>query len=247
MILTGKNGVAMNTRRRYRHELKYKINYGAYEILRSRLSAVMRHDGNASDGKYDIASVYFDDAYRTAYYDKVNGEFMRKKYRIRAYNGDDSHISFECKYKDGEYVCKQTARITREEYDRVLAGDYSVLAAPRLEDTSAESFLFSNSLVALRPAVIVDYVREPFVCPDGNVRITFDMELRAAVNTFDIFDKNAVYASAFDGGMVLEIKYDRYLPSYIQGLFEGFQLDNEAVSKYVICCDKFLEVKKCIY
>lgn len=246
MILTGKNGIAVKTRRRYRHELKYKINYGAYEILRNRLSAVMRHDGNATDGKYDIASVYFDDVYRTAYYDKVNGELMRKKYRIRAYNGDDSHISFECKYKDSEYVCKQSVKITRDDYNRVLAGDYSVLQKPEYEDTAVESFLYSNSLVALRPSVIVDYVREPFVCREGNVRITFDMQLRAAVNTFDIFDKNAVYAAAFDG-MVLEIKYDSYIPSYIQCLLEGFQMDNEAVSKYVICCDKYMEVKKCIY
>lgn len=246
MILTGKNGVAISSRRRYRHELKYKINYGAYEILRHRLSAVMKHDGNAVDGKYDIASVYFDDVYRTAYYDKVNGEFMRKKYRIRAYNGDDSRIAFECKYKDNEYVYKQSVLISRGDYDSVLAGNYSVLEKPEYADTSAENFLFSNALVALRPSVIVDYVREPFVCRDGNVRITFDMQLRAAVNTFDIFNKSAVYTSAFDG-MVLEIKYDSYIPSYIQCLFEGFQLDNEAVSKYVICCDKYLEVNKCVY
>lgn len=246
MILTGKNGVAVNAKRRYRHELKYKINHGLYEILRGRLAAVMQRDRNVVGEKYDIASVYFDDVYRTAYYDKVNGEFQRKKYRIRAYNDDDSVISFECKYKDGEFVCKKSARITREEYDSILAGDYSVLEQPKFEDTAAESFLFSNSLVALKPAVIVDYIREPFVCREGNVRITFDMNLQAAVNTFDMFDKNIIYAPAFDG-VVLEIKYDSYIPLYIQSLFDGFQIDNEAISKYVLCCDKYMEVKKCIY
>ncbi|MFR7798920.1 MAG: hypothetical protein ACLU37_13135 [Collinsella sp.] len=34
----------------------------------------------------------------------------------------------------------------------------------------------------------MDYEREPWVMDEGTVRITFDMNVRAAVGSFDIFD-----------------------------------------------------------
>ena len=74
---------------KYRYEIKYIINKDMAEVLKQRLSLVMDKDINgASDGKYLIRSLYFDDMEKTAYYEKVDGVEFRKKYRIRIYNKD---------------------------------------------------------------------------------------------------------------------------------------------------------------
>ena len=50
--------------RRLRHEQKYYISYGEYYNLVSKLSAVLKRDGNYGDKGYFIRSLYFDDMYK---------------------------------------------------------------------------------------------------------------------------------------------------------------------------------------
>lgn len=38
----------------------------------------------------------------------------------------------------------------------------------------------------MRPRVIVDYEREPWIMDTGTVRLTMDMNVRAAVGSYDI-------------------------------------------------------------
>ena len=70
-----------------RHELKYFINRGDMIALGHRLGGVLHPDPHADEkGEYFIRSLYFDDAYDMAFYDKVSGNQNRDKYRIRIYN-----------------------------------------------------------------------------------------------------------------------------------------------------------------
>ena len=46
----------------YRHEWKHEISAGDRLILRQRLSAIAGQDAHAIDGKYQIRSLYFDNA-----------------------------------------------------------------------------------------------------------------------------------------------------------------------------------------
>ena len=39
----------------------------------------------------------------------------------------------------------------------------------------------------MHPRVIVDYEREPWIMDTGTVRLTMDMNVRAAVGSYDIF------------------------------------------------------------
>lgn len=222
----------------YRHEVKYRISRGSYEILRGRLKAAMRPDPHAANGQYRVTSLYFDDVYRTAYRDKMNGILSRKKFRIRTYDLDPSMIRLEEKCKDGDVGYKKTALLTLDDYRTVLAGRTDHFTQERFSGTAAEDFLWSNAAVRLLPAVTVDYRREPYTCAAGNVRITFDLSL-AAGNTLDLFDPNARFSSAFPNGeVILEIKYDRFLPRYIEELLSGVPLLYESVSKYVLCSDR---------
>ena len=228
----------------YRHELKYIINSGWYQILRQRLKAAMKPDPHGDRGVYRITSLYFDDVFRSAYNDKALGLDVRKKYRIRYYGLSPDFIRLEVKEKKGDMVCKRSVPLSYEQYRGILKGERDFLQQP---NSAAEEFYASDRLVRLSPAVLVDYVREAYVCPAGNVRITFDMQLKTSPQ-LDPLGEKADFYNAFDGGeIILEVKYDRFIPDHIQALLSGIPMTRESVSKFVLCSDKTLEVAKCNY
>lgn len=219
-----------------RSELKYTLGYQHYELLRNRVAAVMKSDLNTVDKSYNVCSLYFDDIYRSAYSDKIIGVSNRRKFRIRAYNKSPDFIKFEEKCKSNEYNAKKAMRLTFEEYEKMRIGDYHFLYEQRFEDTVGEDFLLANSIFHKSPFILIDYDREPFVCEDGNVRITFDRNISAAVEreNLDIFGCSPLKRVC--DYVVLEIKFDSFLPMYIKQIFEDMPLIRESVSKYALSC-----------
>lgn len=227
----------MREAKKYRHELKYIINRGYYEILRQRLKAAMQPDRHGKNGVYRITSLYFDDVFYTAYNDKVLGLDVRKKYRLRYYDLSDGVLKLEVKQKKGDFVCKEAVNITSDEYRSLLKGDKSFLRDDRFIGTAGEAMLASDKLTYLSPAAVVDYKREAYVCPAGNVRITFDMELQTAQGFDPLYEKTNFYNVFQNGEIIFEVKYDSFIPYYIQGLISGIPMTRESVSKYVLCRD----------
>ena len=107
-----------------RHENKYYISQAGYRQLKARLDAGLAHDSHIvhPDGKYFIRSLYFDDYCQSGLLDKVEGVQTREKFRIRFYDLDDSFIRLESKQKWDQMTRKQSAPLTREKTDRLLAG-----------------------------------------------------------------------------------------------------------------------------
>lgn len=163
----------------YRHELKYLISWADKAELTTRMSPVLKLDPHATNGGYFIRSLYFDDYWNTAYEEKDAGVLLRKKYRIRIYNCSDRSIKLERKKKFGSYIYKEAAPLTHAEFDAILAGDYDFLlhSPHRL----CQEFYTECVCNVLRPRVIVDYDREPWIMDAGTVRVTFDQDVRAAV------------------------------------------------------------------
>lgn len=229
--------------RKLRHELKYMIDEGTYRIIRARLLPLMRHDPHGENGEYRVTSVYFDDVYNSGYNDKVSGIETRRKFRVRTYSLDPNIISLEAKHKDGEYVSKVSKRLTMEQYRALLSGDSSFMKdSDDLEDAFGEYYR-SDKLSHLRPKVIVDYQREALIYPHGNVRITFDKRLSTCYNTVDMFDENAFFSPVYPREIILEVKFDQYIPDAIQAALHGLSTPRQSVSKYILCCDKITEVK----
>lgn len=242
-----KNKPAKTDLKKYRHELKYIINSGYYHILRSRLRSAMKTDPHGENGIYRITSLYFDDVFRTGYNDKLLGLDVRKKYRVRYYNLSPSVIRLEVKEKKGEMVCKRSVPLTSSEFERLIKGERDFLKQDRYINTAAEEFCLSDRLTALFPAVLVDYQREAYICPAGNVRITFDSSLKTALN-FKGTEEKTEFVNVFgEGEIILEVKYDSFIPSYIKDLLSGIPLTRESVSKFVLCSDKLTEVSKCSF
>lgn len=221
---------------KFRHELKFYINYHDYVLLRNTIKALLAIDRNANDdGHYHIRSVYFDDANESALSEKIAGTDDRYKYRIRFYNYSDNVIRFEKKIKQGQYISKISIGLTREESDSLIAGDFSVLEG-RPEPLANEIWLQMKNY-GLSARVIVDYWREAFVSPIENVRVTFDKDLKGGLWLNDVFSPQTPTMPMLDEGMmVLEVKFDRYLPEYIKAILSNVNTaQRSAISKYVLC------------
>ena len=229
--------------RHLRHELKYIIDGGTYMYLRNRLLPLMKPDAHSGDSGYRVTSIYFDDVYNSGYWQKLNGAEFRRKFRIRAYGLDPSFVSLEAKHKDGQFISKLSKRLTDEQYRALLRGDCSFMSEHEGEEDVFGEYYRTDRVMKLRPRVVVDYQREALVYPFGNVRITFDRKLSACFNTMDIFAQGAQYTRIYDKEMILEVKFDNYIPDSIQAALQCINAPMQPVSKYIICTDRMLEVR----
>ena len=218
---------------KYRHEWKHEINYADMLTLRTRLSAVMKRDEHAIGGIYQIQSLYFDTLSDKALREKIDGVNIREKFRIRYYNGDTSFIVLEKKSKINGLCAKESCRITKEEAQKIVDGDLGWMpesGRPLCQE------LYSKMLSqGLGPKTIVDYTREPFVFAPGNVRVTIDYNIRTGAFRTDFLNPKTITLPAGESPIILEIKWDEYLPDIIKDAVTIPGRRVAAFSKYEQC------------
>ncbi len=224
-----------NNLKTFRHELKYYINFFEYHKLRLRLNKVLEYDKYSdANGNYHIRSLYFDDINNSALFQKQSGTLKRKKYRIRIYNLKDSVIKLERKNRIGQFINKESVTISREEYNKIICNDIDFLYESK--KPLLVQFYFEMKHNLLRQDVIVDYTREAYVSDLSNIRITFDKDLRTGLTNTDLFNKDAPSIKALDEPwMILEVKYNNFLPDYIKKILQLRSAQRYAISKFVIC------------
>lgn len=220
---------------KYRHELKFKISNSAAEVLKQKLSLILKKDKNAyySDDSYLIKSLYFDDLDSTSYYEKMDGVLYRKKYRIRIYNNNDEFIRLEKKMKHNTYTAKEQILISKDIYSKILNGKLDEIDSPT---GLLEEFITNSKTKHLVPSVIVLYHRIAFTYPISEVRITFDSHIQSGLYNYDLFDKEVpMYDVSEPGKQVLEVKFNEVLPLHIANILNDIPSCKEAVSKFAIC------------
>ena len=221
----------------YRHELKYLIDETQQALMRLKMRHLLEPDSHARNGRYLIRSLYFDDLWNSAHSEKEDGILLRKKYRIRVYDHSDQIIRLERKKKFGAYIFKESAPLTREEVGKILAGEYGFLL--KSPHPLCREFYVECVCNGMPPRTIVDYDREPWVQPEGSVRITFDRDVRAAVGGFDIFDPTlAVLPVLEPHKLVLEVKFTEFLPGILRDILPLDAAECTAVSKFDLCRNK---------
>ena len=218
---------------KYRHEWKHEINYADMLTLRTRLSAVMKRDEHAIGGVYQIRSLYFDNLSDKALREKIDGVNIREKFRIRYYNGDTSFIVLEKKSKINGLCAKNSCRLTKEEAQKIVDGNLGWMAeSGRPLCTELYSKMLSQGL---RPKTIVDYTRDPFVFAPGNVRVTIDYNIRTGAFRTDFLNPETLTLPAGDSPIILEVKWDEYLPDIIKDAVSLPRRRVTAFSKYEQC------------
>ena len=217
---------------KFRHELKHYINYSDYLSIRNRLRTIMHIDKNAdSKNEYRIRSLYFDNIYDKALMEKVIGVPKRDKFRIRFYNDNHQFIRLETKSKIRGLCLKESEKITKRECMKIINGDIEFL-----RDSGKKLFVDLYSQMKgnlLKPRTIVDYTREAYIYPIGNVRITFDKSIRTGLNSINMFDNDLPTIETIDSKfIVLEVKFDEFLPQVIQDIIQVNERRATSVSKY---------------
>jgi len=222
----------------YRYEKKYMINPQQKRVITSRLEKFCQMDPNATDdNSYRVSSLYFDDYMNSGVEDKLIGNLKRKKFRIRVYNGRDDFIKLERKTKHGNLCLKDSVRISREQYDAVMSGHLEVMKV--MDHAVCRDFYALYRNRSLRPRVIVDYIRQCFLFPQGNVRVTMDSNLHSSVGKCDLFSQSAFIPVLDKEQIVLEVKYTGFLPSVIRDMIQHGSGHMEAISKYTYCRSSF--------
>lgn len=219
----------------YRNELKYIVSSQQIAVLRSRIRSLMALDVYAGkEGKYTIRSVYFDDYKNTCYMENENGTSPREKFRIRIYNADEKAVRLELKRKDGGKTHKDTCFLTTDQCRAFLEREgmaYSDSYPPVLQ-----KFILKYRTELYRPKVIVEYDREPYVYRTGNVRVTFDTDIRSSNRVETFFDKDIFARPVMPAGFhLMEVKYDGFLPDMIYNSLQTDSLSQETFSKYYLC------------
>lgn len=218
---------------KFRHEWKHEITRSDMMTLRARLRTVARPEKHGINGTYNIRSLYFDDIFDTALREKIDGVNMREKFRIRYYENDTSFIRLEKKSKINGLCNKQWIPISIAETEKILVNNIEWMQNDGRELVRELYLKMKNK--GLRPKTIVDYTRDAFVFPAGNVRVTLDYNIRTGLQSVDFLNADSVTIPAGDAPMILEVKWDEYFPDIIR---DAVQLDGRraaAFSKYAAC------------
>lgn len=220
---------------KYRHEYKYICNAAASAVLKVRASGILKKDIHAGeDGAYRIRSLYFDDPWDSCYYENESGVGERAKYRIRIYNNDNSRITLERKSKTRGMTQKSAVRI-EEAYCRGMMAGYYGEITKEMSDT-LKQILSEMQRKHMRPKVIVEYVRYPFIAPNGNVRVTFDQAISSSNSIADFLCPEIAVRPIMERGQdILEVKWDEFLPDYIKEIMQLETLTRSSFSKYYLC------------
>ena len=220
---------------KYRHELKYVICASELVQIQHRIQGLLPLDSHIGEsGFYNIRSLYFDDIYNSCFYENENGTDPREKFRIRIYNHSTDRITLECKRKERGKTLKTSCPLTIEQTRMLMEG--RVLPDIVNQPEVLRKLTLRMMTKGMRPVVIVEYDRIPYVYPNGNVRVTMDMNVSSSTNIERFLDAQIPKRPIMPAGQhLLEVKFDEYLPDFIHHNLNLHSMTQTAYSKYYLC------------
>lgn len=216
-----------------RKEKKFLLNLASAKQAECNLAAILAADPHNGFHGYPVRSLYFDTLHDRDYAEKLFGTDPRRKVRLRIYDPTADFALLELKQKQGDNQLKRSLPLCRAEAERLIACDYSVLRN-RPEPFAAEMYAFM-SINGYRPKCIVEYDRTAFVAKENKIRVTLDRNIRATEANMNIFDSQLCLYPVFDPfNVVLEVKFNGFLLSYIKTVLNGIDKSELSVSKYCL-------------
>lgn len=216
-----------------RREKKYLITIDEYYRIKNKLQKIIKIDENTKDNGYTVRSLYFDTIDDSDFENKEDGVELRRKIRLRNYDYDSNFSNLEMKQKQGEFQKKRSLKLSKEDSKSLIKGDYSVLLKYK-EPFAYECYSLMN-MYCYRPKAVIEYRRDAFIVKENKIRITLDHDIKATESNFNIFDKalnqNLMMSKFF---VVLEVKYNGFLLSYIKDLLNDVNKSEISISKYCL-------------
>lgn len=214
-----------------RQEKKFMLHLEEYIRHSHRLQQILTQDAHNGAHGYLIRSLYFDSIYDTDFFEKQDGTEIRKKIRLRCYDPNAAYATLEMKQKQGAAQRKRSLKMKREDAACLIQGDYSpLLTYP--EDFARECYGLMQRK-CYRPKTIVEYRRKAFIAKENKTRITFDFNIVSTESNFDLFAPQlAMYPVIDCSHVVLEVKYNGFLLSYIKQMLCSVEQSEISISKY---------------
>lgn len=214
-----------------RKELKYTLSTKEAEELKGKLSSVMQEDSHNRQEGYRVRSLYFDTLSDGDFEDKVDGYDKRQKIRLRIYGFQNQMVKLELKEKENGFQRKRSLSIDREEAEQMIRGEYDFLLEKR-EPFAHYIYAFMRTR-CYQPKCIVEYDRMAYCVDTNDIRITFDMNLRATEADMSLFDENLpLYPVADRAEVTMEVKYNLFLFSHIKNIIKISDRMQVSNSKY---------------
>ena len=216
-----------------RREEKYPLDLKDAYIYSSMFATMLMPDGFSKNGSYMVRSLYFDTPDDKDFFEKMTEQNVRRKIRLRIYSPNDTKAKLELKQKENIFQKKRSLSISREDAMELIKGNYSVLL--KYEDEFAVEMFAIMSTEVYKPKSIVEYQRHAFMAKENNIRLTFDSDIRATESSFELFAENLPLAPVFPmDKVVFEVKYDKFLLSYITDIISRIDERNMTSSKYCL-------------
>ena len=225
----------MEKQMKFRHELKYVVSAAQVELIKNRVEHLLPRDAHAGEkGMYAIRSLYFDDYENRCYRENEDGTDPREKFRIRIYNHSAEKIRLACKRKERGMTHKESCPLTEMQTRMLMDGR----ALPDIASQPPVLRKLTMQMLTrrMRPVVIVEYERVPYVYELGNVRITLDLNVSSGKDVGAFLEESISKRPVMPAGrQLLEVKYDEYLPDFIYNNLQLENLQQTAFSKYYLC------------
>lgn len=216
-----------------RREEKYPLDLLNAHVYMNKFSAVLATDKFSRNGSYMVRSLYFDTPDDKDFFEKLTEQNLRRKIRLRIYSPNDTKAKLELKQKENVFQKKRSLTVTKEDALELIKGNYSVLL--KYEDDFAAEMFAIMTLEAYKPKSIVEYQRRAFMAKENNIRLTFDSRICATESSFDLFAKDLPLTPVYPlDKVIFEVKYDKFLLSYISDLIARVDSRNITSSKYCL-------------
>ncbi len=226
----------------YRTENKYFLTHEKSLMLQKKLEQILSKDEYCPNTNgYMVRSLYFDSINQYDLITKIEGAQIRRKIRIRIYDPNDQWCKLEMKQKDGDVQHKISLRITREDAQKLINGEYNVLR--QYFDSSSNAVTIYSIMVmgCYKPVTLIEYNRIAYTHFINNTRITFDRNVRSSESCFDIFSPEPLYSCQYDERVILEVKYNDKLLGYVSKTLQACDLNRLAISKYCMGRKSYME------
>lgn len=215
-----------------RKEIKYVMPLSKALHIRNGLERILKRDDYCAKDAYLVRSLYFDSVNHVDFSDKLAGINVRKKVRIRIYDGDASLCKLELKQKQGEWQRKQSCIISAGDVEKLSKGNYSVLEKYFDHSETALKAYTIMTQGGYKPVSLIEYERWAYKYSMYDTRITLDMNIRSSESNMDIFASEVNFAPVMHKDVVFEVKYSGKLMGFISDMLAQFELTQGAYSKY---------------
>ena len=228
-----------------RYELKFVVDAKQRADFLDACRSGLKADPHGEDAVYRVSSVYFDTSDFAAFWEKMDGEAVRSKYRLRFYslaeNATVDAAFMEIKHRIHNTVYKQRLRLTNEGAMEILEDASALSRIDRLiawsakpPDAAAISQIHAAASTGLEPKATITYLREAWMGRyDDRLRVTFDSAGQAYLpGEFAQVAENSGESFLDAEKTILEVKFNQSIPRWIRDILDQQNLVLQRFSKY---------------